>query len=117
MEAASESYCCDFPWGGVVQISNLIAEQGKDTDNRVMINFGFEHTNPIPHPAHSFMMSNCTLKSTGVPNATGIRIDRRYDITILLSNVHFVGITVPVIGNVRYRDCTSNGVRIPDTMA
>ena len=117
MEAATESYSCDFPWGGVVEIDNLRAEQGKDTDNNVMISFGSEHTNPVPHTAHSFTMSNSTLRSTGVANAIGIRIDPKYDIAVILTNVHFSGIAAPVIGKARYKNCTNNGKPIPNTIA
>ena len=109
MEAATESYSADFPFGGVVQIANCTMTQGPNTDNAVMINYATEGQ---PFQDNSFTMSNTTLTSSGVPNAVGIRIDPKLAaIAVTLTDVHFVGVPTPVQGatNVVYVRCTKDG--------
>lgn len=118
MEAATESYSCDFPWGGAVSIDSLTATQGPDTGNSVMINYGSE-VNPAPHAAHSFSIANSTLVSQGVANAIAIRIDSKTPVIVHCTNVAFSGFSSLVAGSgvlgVVYTGCTNNGVPIPDT--
>jgi hypothetical protein len=109
MEAATESYSADFPWGGVVEISNCTMTQGPNTDNPTMINYASEGQ---PFSDNRFTMSSTTLTSSGVSNAIGIRIDPKLAaIPVRLTDVHFVGIPTPVQGatNVVYVRCTKDG--------
>lgn len=119
MEAATESYSCDFPWGGEVSITGLNAAQGQTTDNAVLINYGSE-TNSTPYTVHSFSISDSVLSSTEVTGALAIRIDAKTPVTVYATNVDFNGFASKVEGggvvNVVYTNCRENGVAIPDTI-
>lgn len=119
MEAGTESYSCDFPWGGEVEIVGLNAVQGAATDNIVLINYGSE-TNATPHPTHSFAISNSVLESMGVAKAIAIRIDAKTPVVVYATNVDFNGFSSKIAGGgvlkVVYTNCRENGVAIPDTV-
>lgn len=114
MEAATESYSANFPWGGVVNVDHCQMTKGPNANNDMVISFGEESDNPLT--VHSLTLTDCVLTSS-YPNTTGIRVsDKVGTPPVMLRRVAFNGIANLVTGGVvTYEGCTKDGAPIPDT--
>ena len=108
MEAATESYSANFPWGGVVEMSDCEITEGADTDNPKIISYGEESP---AFTENSITLTRMTLTSSKA-GSIGIYVDPRIAaVPMVLTDVHFVGVPNPVVGatNVTYAHCTKDG--------
>ena len=108
MEAATESYSANFPWGGVVEMSDCEITEGADTDNPKIISYGEESP---AFTENSITLTRMTLTSSKA-GSIGIYVDPRIAaVPMVLTDVHFVGVPNPVVGatNVTYVHCTKDG--------
>jgi hypothetical protein len=115
MTAGTESYSCDFPWGGQVAIDACQMTKGADSDNdNCVINYGSE-VNATPFAAHSFAMSNTTLTYTGAVSMIGVRFDAKVPVDAVFTNCDFNGIATPQTGarSAKFINCRRDGVAIP----
>lgn len=113
MDPGTESYSCDFPWGGVVTIDSSTITKGPDSDNdNCVINYGSE-SNATPFAAHAFTMADSVLTYAAAISKpmVGVRFDGRTPVDAIFRNVHFVGIATPQAGarSAEFINCTRDG--------
>jgi len=113
MEAGTESYSCNYPWGGKVSIKECNITKGPNSDNdNCVISYGEESGNATPYTDNTFGMSDTTITYTGALPMTAVRFSPdKVPCDAVFTNVKFVGIAKPQTGarTCTFVNCTLNG--------